>query len=87
MGEHRARDHVADGVDAGCVAGEMLIHDDAAAIVLLHADALEPEALRVGHAANRDQHHVRLDGLRGAAGGRFDLRLEPRTRAVDGRHL
>src|SRR6202035_4072726 len=87
VGQHRPRDHVPDGVDAGRVGGEMLIHDNAPAIVLLDPHGLEPETVRIGHAADGDQHDIGLDRLRGAAGGRLDLRLEPRTRAIDARHL
>ena len=56
--EHGALDHVADGVDAGDIRGVMGIDEDASAIVGLHAELGEPQPLRVGHAADADEHHV-----------------------------
>ena len=74
--QHRPGDHVADGVDAGHVGREMRVDDDAAALSLVDAGLFEPEALGVGHAADRDQHDVGLDRLGRAAGGRLDRRLQ-----------
>ena len=84
--QHRPGDDVADGVDAGDVGLEMRIDDDAAAIVALDADRFEAEALGVGHAADRHQHDVGLERLRGAAaGGRLDLHLERLAGCIDAR--
>src|ERR1700736_4312514 len=73
VSQHRTGDHVADReyvVHAGL---EIMIHHDAAALVGRDAARLEAEPGRVGHAADRDQHHVRLDRLGRAARGRLDL--------------
>src|SRR5579864_854817 len=43
VGQHRAGDDVTDRIDAGNVGAEVRIDDDAAAIVLVHADAFETE--------------------------------------------
>ncbi len=78
--QHRAGDDVADGVDAGDVGLEMVIDDDAAALVLLDAERFEAEAFGVGHAADRDQHDIGLDRLRRAApaaGSTFTLSIFP----------
>ena len=56
----------------GDVGGEMLVGDDAALAVPGHADLVEAEALRVGHAADRDQHDVGLERLGRAARGRLE---------------
>jgi hypothetical protein len=48
--QHRPGNHVADGVDAGDVGGEMRVRENAAFVVLLHAGVLQAEPLRVGHA-------------------------------------
>ena len=45
---------------------------DAAALVALDAGLVEPEPFGVGHAADRDQHHVGVDRLGLAALGRLD---------------
>ena len=75
VGEHGACDHVADGVDAGCGGLEALVHRDAALAVQFDANALETEALRVGPAADRDQHHVHIE--RRALAARDRLHGEP----------
>ena len=62
--------------DQGLVVLGVNIDNDAAAVVLLHAGVLEAEPLGVGHAPDRDQHHVGLDGLRGATGRRLDHDLQ-----------
>src|SRR6185295_4039534 len=70
VGQHRAGNHVADGVDAGNAGLKVLVDDDAAPVVELHSPAIEAEAVGVGHPADGDQHHVglQLSGLAGAAG-------------------
>ncbi len=72
VGEHRTGDHVADGVDAGDVRGEMRVGEDAALVVALDADHVEAEPLRVGDTADGDEHDVRLDRLGSAARRRLD---------------
>src|SRR5829696_396201 len=67
VGEHGSGDDVADGVDARDVGGEMGVGLDGAAAVELDAERVEAEPLRVGHTADGDEDHVRLDGLRRAA--------------------
>ncbi len=55
----------------------------AAAIVERDAGFLQAEALGVGNAADRHQHHVGFQRFRLAAGGRLDLRDELLARGVD----
>ena len=61
----------------------MRIDDDAAAIVVLNAGSFETEPFGVRHAADRDQDHVGLDRLGGAAVDRLDLHLERLSGRVD----
>ena len=82
VGEHRPGDDVADGVDARHVGGEMVVDDDTAALSR-DAGLFEPEPVRIGLAADGDEHDVGLESLRLAAGGRFDRDLAP----VRGLHL
>ena len=63
VGEHRAGDDVADGVDAGDVGGVMPVDDDAAAIIARDPDAVEAEPFGVGNPSDRDQDGVGLDLL------------------------
>ncbi len=83
--QHRARDDVADGVDAGDIGAEMLVDEHPAAIVFLHADRLETKPVGVWHTADSDQHDVGIERLRRAAGGRLDLDLENLAGGIDRR--
>ena len=75
--QHRPGDNVADRVDAGDTAAVMRIDHDAAAIVLLHADAFEIEARCIGHAADGDKDDVRFERFRvDAARGRLDFHFQ-----------
>ena len=58
VGEHRAGDHVADGVDAWDIGGVMPIDADAAAIIARDADGIEAEAFGIGHTPDRDQRGI-----------------------------
>ena len=78
--EHRAVDHVADGPDAGHVRLEVRRDNDAAHLVLLDAQLGQAEARRVGPAARRDEHDVKVERLRGAALGGLDRQLHARVR-------
>ena len=82
VGEHRPAHDVADRVDGRHVGGEMAVDRHLAA---LHRDAerLQPEPLRVGAAADRHQHDLRLERLRRAAGGGLDRRLDALRRLLD----
>ena len=71
--QHRPGNHVADGVDARNIGREMMIGDNAAAIVERDAGFLEAETFRVRHAADRDQRNIGFDRFRCAASGRLDL--------------
>mmetsp|Transcript_10061 Transcript_10061/g.29650 ORF Transcript_10061/g.29650 Transcript_10061/m.29650 type:complete len:469 (+) Transcript_10061:123-1529(+) len=84
VSEHGPTDAVADSPDAGHVGLELVVHLDGAAGPHLDAHVLEPEALRVGHAADGDEHDVhvqrlllarlvRLDGERDAVAGALAL--------------
>src|SRR5699024_6115073 len=61
VGEHRARDDVADGVEALGAGAEGGVALHAAALVALHPARLQPQALGVGLAADGDQDTVGLD--------------------------
>src|SRR5262249_45144651 len=82
-----AGDRVTDRVNARNAAGEMSIDNDAAAVVAFDAHDLEPQAVGVGYATDRNQHHVGFDRLGGAAGDGLDLRLELLASRLDGREL
>ncbi len=73
VGEHRARDGVADGVDARHAGREMRVGLHAAALVERDADRVQPEARDMRPAADREQHHVGADRLGRAARGGFHL--------------
>jgi len=85
--QHRTGDHVADRIDAVDIGLEMVIDLDAAALVRLDAELREAEILRVGDAADRDEHDIGFDRLRIAALRGLDRDLESRLRLLDLRHL
>src|SRR5690606_24480167 len=72
VSQHRAADHVADGVDAGHARAELVVDVDAAALVELHASLLQSESLGVRTAADGEQDDVAFDDLGLAALGRLD---------------
>ena len=74
--QHRPADHIADGVDALHIGLEMIVDHDAAALVERDARFLQPETFGVGHAADRDQHHIGVERLGLAALRRLDLHLQ-----------
>ena len=61
VGEHRAGDHVADGVDAGHVRLEEGVGLDAALVVDGDAGFLKAEAVGEGAAANREKHNISIN--------------------------
>lgn len=65
MRKHRAEGDVTDALDALHAGVELVVDDDAAAVVELDAGSLEVEAFGVGAAANSDQDDVclKLKGL------------------------
>ena len=82
--EHRAGDGVADRVDAGGGSAQMRIDNDAAAIILLHADRFEAKSFSERHTANRHQNDVGFHRLgRAAARCRFDFDLQRLAGVVD----
>src|SRR5262249_8918448 len=81
--EHRSRDHVADGIDAGYVGRVAVVDLNAAAIVERNTDLLQAETVDVRHPADRDQHDISFDSFGSAPGRRLDSRLELAARAVD----
>src|SRR5581483_1418224 len=83
MRQHRARDDIADGPDARDVGRVIMVDNDASALVLLHADAIETKAFGVGHAADGDEHDIGLDRLRRATLRRLDAHLERLARSID----
>src|SRR5436190_7207446 len=94
--QHRARDHVADRVDALDVSAEVLVHFHAAAIVERDAEFFSKNAFGKGTAADGDEHFVGFEfqffaALRGG-GNRAtifdfhgtDFRLEMESHALGG---
>jgi hypothetical protein len=61
--QHRAGHHVAHRPDVGQVGAAVVVDVDVAARTQFEADILGAEALRVGHAANRNDQAVALQGL------------------------
>src|SRR6516162_1517240 len=81
--QHRSRHHVANGVDALHVGGEVRVDLYTTAIIDANAGLLQAETFGVGHAADADQHDVGFQRLLGAAGSRLDLRDERLARRID----
>jgi len=74
--QHRSCDHVADGVDALHIGGEMTVGLHPAAGIEFNAGLFQPEPIGVGDATDTDHHHIGVDGVGGTAGCRLDLRLQ-----------
>ena len=67
----------------GTLVCEMIVDDDAAALVERDAGFLQAEPFGVGHAADRDQHHIGLDRLGVAALRGLDLHLQLLAGRID----
>ena len=60
VGQHRALDRVANGIDAGNVGTPLGVGGDLAALGHLHAQRFQPQPVGKGLAAGGDQHHLGL---------------------------
>ena len=85
--QHRSRDNVADGIDAGHAGGEVRIDDDAPFVVLSDTDGFEAESFGKRNAADRDEHDVGFDLIGRAARHRLDPCPEPVPRRFHRGHL
>lgn len=74
--EHRARDDVADGINALEAGGEMRIDLHTTTGIERDAGFLQTQAIGVRHAADADEHDVGFDGLGRTARSRFDFRKQ-----------
>ena len=63
MRQHGAAHHIADGVNAGHIGGEMVVDDHLAALHR-HAEGLQAEAFGEGAPADGDQHDIGVEHLR-----------------------
>ena len=63
VGEHRALDHVTDGVDAVHRRLPVVVDGDLAALRHLDPQRVQPQPFGKRLAAGRDQHHVGIDGM------------------------
>ncbi len=75
MGQHRAFDHIADGINALNARAKMLIDRDAALLIAPDARLIEPKALRVRNTSYGDQHRIGLEPFHSAAFTTFDAHL------------
>ncbi|HEX2973642.1 MAG TPA: hypothetical protein VHP11_15010, partial [Tepidisphaeraceae bacterium] len=58
VGQHRAANDVADGVDALRGSGEVFLHGDAPLGIRLDGDGFQAQIVDVGFAAGGDEHFV-----------------------------
>src|SRR5690349_18326001 len=63
VSQHRASDHVSDGIDAGHIRPVVAIGHDESATIPLDPDLVETEALGIGDAAGREQNAIRAQWL------------------------
>jgi hypothetical protein len=74
--QHRPRNDVSDRPDTGDVCCIVMIDNHTSALVKLHADLAEAEALGVRHSSDRDQNDVGFDRFCRPAFRRLDCRLQ-----------
>src|SRR5690606_21260627 len=72
VGEHRAGDDVADGIDAGNGGHEVAVGANPATLVESDSGTFEPQTIGIRLAAGRDENGIRLDRLSVAALNRFE---------------
>ena len=74
--QHRAGNHIADGIDAGHRGLEMLVGFHTAAVIHLDTGLFQAEAVGIWLATNGHQYDVGLDRLGIAALGRFNGHID-----------
>src|SRR5690606_18889620 len=85
--EHRAGNHVADGVDARHVSAQMSVDLHAAALINLDTGFLKTQTCRVGLAARGHQNNVCFDGFAITALCRLEADGSAVLAALNGRDL
>ena len=87
MRQHRALDHVADGIDAGNVGLVVTVDFNAAAAIERDARLSKTETVGVGLAASGDQNHIGFQRFSCAALDRLERDLGASAGLFDRRHL
>ena len=87
MGQHRAGDDVANGVDAGNAGLKPGIDFHPASFIEIDPHLIQPQTLRVGHPADGHQNHVAFDLFTIAAFRRSNAQAHPASGDLGRRDL